>query len=165
MDRASESRNDLLIREVHDEDLEAFFIHQLDPEALAMAAFPARDRDAFMAHWNRIRADPMGVLRTIVVDGEVAGNVVSWRDAAGRRLVGYWFGRRFWGRGIATGALTLFLDQVTERPLHAYVATTNVGSIRVLEKCGFRRLPQAAQAPASKAPDGIEEAVLVLETP
>ncbi len=46
MDTASESHNELLIREVHDEDLEAFFKHQLDPEALAMAAFPARDRDA-----------------------------------------------------------------------------------------------------------------------
>jgi RimJ/RimL family protein N-acetyltransferase len=54
---------------------------------------------------------------------------------------------------------------VRERPLHAYVATSNVGSIRVLEKCGFRRLPVDAQAPASNARDGIEEAVLVLETP
>ena len=29
------------------------------------------------------------------------------------------------------------LDEVTTRPLHAWVATSNVGSIRVLEKCGF----------------------------
>jgi RimJ/RimL family protein N-acetyltransferase len=155
----------MLIREVHDEDLEAFFQHQLDPDALAMAAFPARDRDAFMAHWARSRADPTVVLRTIVVDGEVAGNVVSWQEAAGWRLVGYWVGREFWGRGIATAALALFLNQVRERPLHAYVATSNVGSIRVLEKCGFRRIPVDAQAPASNARDGIEEAVLVLETP
>ena len=105
------------------------------------------------------------VLRTIVVDGEVAGNVVSWKEAAGRRLVGYWVGREFWGHGIATAALALFLNQVTERPLHAYVATSNVGSIRVLEKCGFRRLPMDAQAPASNARDGIEEAVLALEAP
>ena len=26
---------------------------------------------------------------------------------------------------------------MTQRPLHAWVATSNVASIRVLEKCGF----------------------------
>src|SRR5207244_9942675 len=31
-----------------------FFEHQLDAEATRMAAFPSRDRDAFMAHWARI---------------------------------------------------------------------------------------------------------------
>lgn len=29
---------------------------------------------------------------------------------------------------------------MTERPLHAWVATRNVASIRVLEKCGFVRV-------------------------
>jgi RimJ/RimL family protein N-acetyltransferase len=29
---------------------------------------------------------------------------------------------------------------VTQRPLHAWVATSNVASIRVLEKCGFVRV-------------------------
>ncbi len=117
-----------------------------------------------MAHWARSRANPTGVLRTIVVGGEVAGNVVSWVQA-GSRLVGYWVGREFWGRGIATAALALFLDEVTERPLHAYVATSNVGSIRVLEKCGFRRLPADALPPSTDAHDGIEEAMLVLDGP
>ncbi|MET0578289.1 MAG: GNAT family N-acetyltransferase, partial [Ilumatobacteraceae bacterium] len=44
----------------------------------------------------------------------------------------------YWGRGIATAALTAFLGEVTERPLHADVLKTNVGSLRVLQKCGFR---------------------------
>jgi RimJ/RimL family protein N-acetyltransferase len=61
---------------------------------------------------------------------------VSW-DQAGQRKVGYWIGKEFWGRGIATRALALFLAEVSERPLYASVATSNVGSIRVLEKCGF----------------------------
>ena len=33
--------------------------------------------------------------------------------------------------------LAAFLCLVPERPLHAHVARHNVGSIRVLEKCGF----------------------------
>ena len=47
-------------------------------EASAMAAFPSRDRDAFMAHWQRILQDPTACNRTIVVAGEVAGHVGAW---------------------------------------------------------------------------------------
>ena len=37
----------------------------------------------------------------------------------------------------ATQALAEVLDVVEPRPLHAYLAKSNVASIRVLEKCGF----------------------------
>ena len=76
--------------------------------------------------------------RTILADGAVAGNVVSWLQD-GERLVGYWIGREHWGRGIATRALAELLREIEERPLYAHVARHNVGSIRVLEKCGFTR--------------------------
>ena len=92
-----------------------------------------------MAHWARIRTDTTVDLWTIVVGGRVAGNIVSW-DQDGKREVGYWIGRPYWGRCIASSALTLFLDVVAVRPLYAYVAVHNAGSIRVLEKCGFRRV-------------------------
>src|SRR4029450_10469865 len=101
-----------------------------------MAAVVPRDRAAFTAHWRRIRAEPATVLRTIVVDGAVAGNVVSWVQAD-QRLVGYWVGRSHWGQGVATRALALFLGEVDERPLHAYVAVHNGASATVLQKCGF----------------------------
>jgi RimJ/RimL family protein N-acetyltransferase len=124
------------LREARDADLPVFFEQQLDPEATAMAAFPARDREAFMAHWTKILADPAVLIRTVVADGDVAGNVVSWRQD-GERDVGYWIGKPFWGRGIATRALAAFLRELTERPLHAHVARHNVASRRVLVKCGF----------------------------
>ena len=124
-----------VLREVLDEDIAVFFEHQKDPEAIEMAAFPARDWDAFAAHWAKIRADDSCVLKTIVSDGEVAGNIGSWpRD--GKRYVGYWLGREFWGKGLATRALEEFIVEL-ERPLYADVSTANIGSIRVLEKCGF----------------------------
>ena len=133
----------VLLRAVVPDDVPIFFAHQSDPEASAMAAFPSRDYDAHVAHWtNKILANETGFVRTIEVDGQVAGNVLSW-EADGRRFVGYWIGRDFWGRGIATRALAEFLDQVVaERPLHALVARHNVGSIRVLEKCGFVRVAE-----------------------
>ena len=103
-----------------------------------MANFDARDRDAFMTHWARILRDETVVVRTIEWEGRVAGNVVSW-EHDGERDVGYWVGRDQWGKGVATGALSAFLEEFRTRPLHAHVAAHNVGSIRVLERCGFQR--------------------------
>lgn len=144
------------IREVRDEDLEAFFAHQQDPQAARMAAMPSRDRAAFFAHWARIRADPSNVLRTVVAGGAVAGNIVSWNQD-GECLVGYWIGREHWGRGVATAALGLFLGLLPDRPVHAYVAVANTGSIRVLRKCGFH-----PAGPPTTGADGIDEVLFVL---
>lgn len=127
------------LRTVETPDIDEFYEHQREPEGVAMAVFPSRDRAAHDAHWQKILADPTCITRTIVVDGAIAGNLGSWRTPEGR-AVGYWLGRAFWGRGIATLALALFVAEVRERPLIAHVARANVGSIRVLEKCGFRSL-------------------------
>jgi pimeloyl-ACP methyl ester carboxylesterase len=43
-----------------------------------MAAFEACNRQSFMAHWRRILVDESIVQRTIIVDGQVAGGVVSF---------------------------------------------------------------------------------------
>jgi RimJ/RimL family protein N-acetyltransferase len=125
-----------VLRDVVESDLDAFYEHQREPEANEMAIFPARDRETFDAHWRKILADDSTIQKTIVYDGQVAGNIGSWQQE-GRQLVGYWIGREFWGKGVATRALGEFVEQVRERPLYAWVATSNVGSIRVLEKCGF----------------------------
>ena len=127
-----------LLRDVIESDLPIFFEHQSDPEATAMADFPAREREAFDAHWERVLGDPTLTSKTIVFEGQVAGNIGSW-EHDGRRLVGYWLGREFWGKGLATKALAELVDELDRRPIYAYVAKTNVGSIRVLEKCGFVR--------------------------
>jgi RimJ/RimL family protein N-acetyltransferase len=145
---------------VEDADLAAFFAHQRDPEAARMASVSPRDGDAFFAHWARILADETVVARTIVADGEVAGNVVVWTQD-GRRLVGYWIGRPHWGRGIATEAVRRLVAEVTERPLYAFVATENVGSLRVLEKCGFAVPP--GDVPPVRGDDDVEEVLLRLD--
>ena len=119
-----------------EDDLPIFFEHQRDPVANRMAAFPPRERDAFMTHWGSILRDASVIVRTIELDGDVAGNVVLF-GFEGRREVGYWIGREFWGRGVATRALSAFMQEVEEWPIYAGVAETNVASIHVLEKCGF----------------------------
>jgi RimJ/RimL family protein N-acetyltransferase len=110
-----------------------------DPEAVRMAAFTAKDPDdraAFDAHWARILAADDGLIRTIVADGQVAGSVLSYQSEIGPEI-SYWLGREFWGQGIATAALTAFLEIQTTRPLYARAAKDNAGSLRVLAKCGF----------------------------
>lgn len=128
--------NEIKLRDVIDSDLPIFFEQQNDPEANEMAAFPARDRDAFMAHWAKIRMNGNVLLKTILYKEEVAGNVVSF-DMEGKREVGYWLGREYWGKGIATRALASFLSYEKTRPIYGIVAKHNIGSQKVLEKCGF----------------------------
>src|SRR5207237_911570 len=120
------------LREVTQEDLPIFFEHQLDAEATRMAAFPSRDRDAFMAHWARIMSNETGILNTILADDTVAGNVVYW-EAAGEPNIGYWLGRTHWGKGIASAAVAQFLTKIEARPVYAHVAKHNFASIRVLQ--------------------------------
>jgi RimJ/RimL family protein N-acetyltransferase len=55
----------------------------------------------------------------------------------GKREVCYWLGQDFWNKGIATKALSAFLQLEKRRPRWAGVAKRNAASIRVLEKCGF----------------------------
>ena len=117
------------LREVRNEDLPLLFEQWTDPVAVHMAAFTApdhMDRDAFERRWSRLRADETVLARVIVVDGDVAGTIGSWGDSGEREVT-----------GIATAALNAFLAVDRSRPLHARVASDNVASRRVLEKCGF----------------------------
>lgn len=129
------------LRTVHRDDVAEFFEHQLDNEACAMAAFPTRDRATFEKHWDTILANDGVRSQTILVNGEIAGNVCGFNQG-GKREIGYWIGRAYWGRGVATSAVRAFLELETDRPLFASVSERNQASRRVLEKCGFVRIGQ-----------------------
>lgn len=132
------------LRPVVADDLPVFFAHQADPEACRMAAFPSRDREAFMTHWTtNILGHPTNTSRTILCDGQIVGNICAW-TAGDTRFLGYWIGREFWGRGLASAALAQFLRSERTRPLSAQVVKHNLGSIRVLEKNGFTRMHEDA---------------------
>lgn len=150
------------LRAVDAHDLPIFFAHQLDPEATRLAGFPSREREAFLTHWTtNIIGNPASTNRTILVDGCVAGYIGSWTNADTReRLLCYWLGREFWGRGIASAAVSQFLRAESTRPLVACVVKHNVGSIRVLEKSGFTLTGEDALT----LPDGTpsEELIYVL---
>jgi RimJ/RimL family protein N-acetyltransferase len=131
--------DEVRLRDVEEPDLEVFFEQEQDPEATRRSQFPPRDRERFMTHWTtKVLGDPTVLVQTVTVNGTPAGNVVSWWDED-RRFLGYWFGRPYWGRGIGTRAVTLFLQREQTRPLYADPYTGNTGSVRLLERCGFTR--------------------------
>jgi RimJ/RimL family protein N-acetyltransferase len=154
--------DDVRLRDVTEGDLPILFEQQRDPEANRMAAFPARDREAFTAHWTKILDDPTVTKKAILFNGQVAGNIVSF-EQSGSRKVGYWIGKNYWGKGIATKALSEFLGHVKVRPLFAHVAKHNVGSIRVLEKCGFTICGED-KVPSNTDAGEVEEFILELSS-
>jgi RimJ/RimL family protein N-acetyltransferase len=154
---------EIALRDVGEADLAVLFEQFRDPQASRMAAFTAKDptdRAAFMAHWARLLGDGSVVKKAILLAGRVAGSIVSF-GPAGEREVTYWIGREHWGRGVATAALAEFLKIETARPLFGRAAKDNVGSVRVLEKCGFR-LCREERGFANARGTHIAEVVLLL---
>ncbi|MCL1091195.1 GNAT family N-acetyltransferase [Shewanella profunda] len=125
------------LRAIEISDLEVFFSHQSDPIAHQLAQFPPREREAFFTHWQQnILYNKQVLSRAIMVNGVLVGNIVSFQYN-GQSLVGYWIGREYWGKGIATQALKVFLPLTSARPLFAHVAKHNHASLRVLLRQGF----------------------------
>jgi RimJ/RimL family protein N-acetyltransferase len=155
--------NSVQLRNAIETDLPIFYEQQLDPEAIQMAAFPTRGKEAFMTHWSKIIVDNSVLIKTILFDGSVAGNIVCF-EQLGEQEVGYWLGKEYWGKGIASQALKQFLEFIETRPLYAHVAKHNIASKRVLEKCGFNVVAEDKFFSKVFGED-IEEYILVLDSP
>jgi len=133
---------------------------QLDPDSNRMAVTIPRSREAFDAHWAKALDDTGNAARAVLLDGEMVG-YISCFPMDGEDHVGYWLDRAHWGQGIASRALHLLLGEVTKRPLVATAATSNMASLRVLQKCGFV-VEEVRSSPATDRYPACEEAVLVL---
>lgn len=130
----------ITLRQVEASDLPVFFEQQLDPEANRMAAFVSadpQDRAAFDARWQRIM-DSAGIVNRTILHGEEIAGHISCYPQEGELEVTYWLGKEYWGQGIATQALRRLLQEVSHRPLFARAAKDNVGSVKVLQRCGFK---------------------------
>jgi RimJ/RimL family protein N-acetyltransferase len=130
----------IALRPVADPDLGLLFDQMRDPEAVWMAAFTPDDpddRSAFEAHMASVRSSPSVTMRAVTCDNHLVGSIAAF-VLDGRTEVTYWIDRAVWGRGIASRALELLLDLVPVRPLYARAASDNAGSLRVLQKSGFK---------------------------
>jgi ribosomal-protein-alanine N-acetyltransferase len=154
----------LKLRKTSLTDLGTFFLFQLNEESNYMAAFTAKDlsdREAYFEKWGRLIADPAIHMQSIEVEGELVGSLLIWL-MGDEPQIAYGVGRQYWGRGIASEGLRMFLKLEPRRPLYGRVAFDNLRSQRVLEKCGFVR-SGTERAFANARGGEIEEFVYVLE--
>jgi RimJ/RimL family protein N-acetyltransferase len=129
------------LRDVREEDLPIFCEHQMDPAGIQMAAFTPdlpNDPAAYMARLRKNLANESVIQKTILSNGQVIGSIACYGPPDEREIT-YWLGTEYWGKGLATRALEQFIP-LCGRPLYARAAKDNLGSIRVLEKCGFQRI-------------------------
>jgi len=148
------------LRSVEVADLPALYQIQAEPEGSRMAAVIPRTEEAFHAHWAKVLCDANVVPRVILADEVLAGSI-SCFQREGLNFLGYWLAREHWGKGIASRALALLLEDVSIRPLHARAARTNVASLRVLQRCGFV-VTGYRHSPADERCLECEEAMFVL---
>jgi ribosomal-protein-alanine N-acetyltransferase len=83
----------------------------------------------------------------IAIDDQIVGGIGLEVNPSGAAAckhsaeIGYWLGETFWGRGIATEALTAMSEwafrELNLVRLHAMVFARNNASARVLEKAGY----------------------------
>ena len=133
---------DLKLRPTKIADLDTLFQFQLDKEGGYLAAFMPNDptdKSTYLNKYTKLLNDPTVNNQTIVIDNIIVGSIATF-VMEGDLEITYWVDRNFWGQGIATKALEIFLTIQTARPIFGRVAFDNYGSQKVLEKCGFIKI-------------------------
>lgn len=123
-------------------DLDLLFEFQLDKESAYLTAFMPKDptdKNAYLNKFKKLLEDPTVNNQTVLLGGRIVGSVSKF-IMEGDAEITYWIDRNFWGKGIATSALTCFLSMETTRPIYGRVAFDNYGSQKVLENCKFVRV-------------------------
>ena len=129
------------LRKTTETDLETLFEFQLDEEGINLAAFTSKDpsdKDYYMERQKRFLKDKTINAQTIFCGDEIAGSIAKF-EIEGEPELTYWIGRNYWNQGIATFALQEFLKTEAVRPIMGRTAFDNIGSQRVMEKCGFKK--------------------------
>lgn len=157
--------------------MEVFKVRELEPtDAVALLAFETRNREWFESH---IEARPAsfyslqgvaehiagyladlaaGAWQPFVIEdgsGKIVGraNLKGINPQQGAAEVGYRIDQHLCGQGLATLALRHLIQQAQQRwrlsQLVAYAYRENLGSIKVLGRCGFVLEHAAGDEPAA----------------
>lgn len=131
---------------------------------ISLTPLDARHAEAYFAYglhpdvWRLAKMKPLMSLQEVqrfileqghmnqagfaVVDSEEFLGAMFVALRAGTRWISYWIARPAWGKGIATHALkqlTATLCRDKSVPIMLRVEPGNIPSIKVAEKCGFKR--------------------------
>lgn len=122
--------------------LKILYQFQLDDEGNYLAAFTSKEssnRDIYLKKYAGFLMEPSINMQTIIYNGDIVGSISKFVMDE-RAEITYWIDRNFWGLGICTSAINDFLKTEQTRPIYGRVAYDNIGSQKVLEKCGFIKI-------------------------
>ncbi len=138
----------LILRSIKASDAEPMFSNWAnDPEVTKYLTWnPHESVDVtkrIVSHWLKEEEDPKTVRFVITIKGndEPIGSidVVGYHD--GDPEIGYCLSRKHWGKGYMTEACQALMDHLFSlghQRILIDAAEDNIGSNRVIEKCGFR---------------------------
>ncbi|RYY72172.1 MAG: N-acetyltransferase [Chitinophagaceae bacterium] len=132
----------LVLKRTLEADLPFLFEIQLDAEANYLAAFTSSDfsnKEAFLEKYSKFLPDPTKNTQTIFLDEVIIGSIAKF-EIEGDAEITYWLDKKYWGKGLATKALEIFLSGEKTRPILGRVAFDNFASQRLLEKNGFTKI-------------------------
>lgn len=136
------SVHEITIRTTCVADLATLFEFQLDSAAQYLAAFMpknALDKEAYIDKYTRFLSDPTIFMQTIWAGETIVGSIAKY-ETEGHAEITYWIDRKYWVKGVASTALELFLVLEATRPIYGRTAFDNIGSQKVLERCGFKKI-------------------------
>jgi len=147
----AESR--ILLREHVSADVELFCDLQMDPSVARYVSWLPRTRAQCEAALADAIAQQESAERiryffavAMVSTNEMVGSVGYTMTGASTADFGWFIRRPFWGKGYASEAVQLMLSTARGaarlKRVYASCDARNVGSVRVAERCGFRRTHQ-----------------------
>ncbi len=97
----------------------------------------------YQQHLAGLEANALWFSWMIMLDGKAIGAInFNAARSPGIYQGGYWLHPDYWGKGIATMAVSTALDYLRTHKhaqrIQAMVEPRNIASVRVLEKCGFQ---------------------------
>lgn len=163
---------DVRLRRYDLEDADRLAVLLNDPDVTAMTSsipYPYARSDA-EAYLSSVRGEEgRNVSRAILLGDELVGGIgFAPRPGTGEEI-GYWIGKDYWGRGIATLAVTAFLKVLDELgvtgDIEARTVASNRPSQRVLEKNGFVYRGEGTCITPARDADRVPAKLYILERP
>ncbi|MBZ5793835.1 GNAT family N-acetyltransferase [Burkholderia contaminans] len=138
----------LTLRQLERADLDAWYAYLTNPDVFRHTSWNLRSPDDLLPLFDTVEStDPDSIRRLAVIDdasGLLAGTIGLHTVSTVNRSaeIAYDLAPSHWGRGIASALCTAvtewaFADGGFMR-MQGVVLTSNAGSARVLQKCGYR---------------------------
>lgn len=142
------------LRDRTEEHAREYFYRTQDDEIKKMIPQKARSlREALEDYRRSVQPDSKSWGRTIYADGIYIGDVwcycINPNESPGAMLSYCIFNRRYWGKGIASAAVKLFVEEIRRKYgislIGAFTYNSNAASMGVLRNCNFQLVETFAE--------------------